>query len=110
MKATTKSLYEISAMANDLLAEKYPNAHTSVGLMDKVLRKKGIPADAVTIDNVDNNIRVILILIDNQEDTVGIGVGNTLSDDMNVLSQRPLNALTANDVFAILEVHLAIDG
>ena len=108
MKATTKSLYEISAMANDSFIEKYPSTHTTVGLMDKVLRKKGIPADAVTIDNVDNKIRVIFILLDHQPDTVGIGVGNTLTDDMNILSQRPLQTLTVNDVMIILETHLIL--
>jgi len=109
MRATTKSLYEISAMANDAFIEKYPNSHTTVGLMDKVLRKKGMPADAVTVDNIDNHIRVILILLDHQPDTVGIGVGSTLADDINVLSQLPLNTLTSNDVLAILENNLLIN-
>ena len=109
MRASTKSLYEISAMANDSFIEKYPDAHTTVGLMDKVLRKKGMPADAVTIDNIDNNIRVVLILLDSQPDTVGIGVGSTLADDINVLSQQPLHTLTANDVLAILEAQLLLN-
>jgi len=109
MKATTKSLYEISAMANDLYIEKYPNSHTTVGLMDKVLRKKGMPADAVTIDNIDNHIRVILILLDHQPETVGIGVGSTLAEDIKVISQQPLTTLTANDVLAILEAQLLVN-
>lgn len=108
MKPTTKSLYEISAMANDALIDKFENAHTSLGLMDKVLRKKGIPADAVTIDNIDNNIRVILAILDHQPEVVGIGVGNTKIDDINFLSQQPLNSLTVNDVLIVLEEHLKL--
>jgi len=107
MKDTTKSLYEITAMANDAYIEKHPSAHTSVGLMDKILRRKGIAADAVTVDNIDNKIRVIFIILDAQPDTVGIGMGSTLSDDINVLSQLPLNSLTVNDVLAILDEQLA---
>ena len=106
MKATTKSLYEIAAMANDALIEKYPSKHTTVGLMDKVLRGKGILADAVTVDNIDNNIRVILLILDHQPEMVGIGVGSTLADDIQVLSQLDLKALTVNDVVAILDKHL----
>ena len=56
MKATTKSLYEITAMADDAFIAKHPVHHTSLGLMDKVLRAKGIPADAVTVDNIDSKI------------------------------------------------------
>ncbi len=106
MRATTKSLYEIAAMANDAYFEKHPNSHTTVGLMDKILRRKGITADAVTVDNIENKIRVIFIILDDQPDTVGIGVGNTLADDINVLSQLALNSLTVNDVLELLEQHL----
>lgn len=106
MKESTKSLYEITAMANDAYFEKHPNAHTTVGLMDKILRRKGIAADAVTVDNIENKVRVIFIILDDQPETVGIGVGNTLVDDINVLSQLPLNSLTVNDVLALLDQHL----
>jgi len=38
--------------------------------MNKVLRDKGIPADAVTVDNIDIKIRVILLILDHQPDLV----------------------------------------
>jgi hypothetical protein len=105
MRAATKSLYEITAMADDAFIAKHPCSHTSLGLMNKVLRDKGIPADAVTVDNIDINIRVILLILDHHPDLVGIGVGSTLVDDIKVLSQLNLKALTVNDVLAILEEH-----
>jgi hypothetical protein len=106
MKATTKSLYEITAMADDAFIAKHPDHHTSLGLMDKVLRAKGIPADAVTVDNIDSKIRVILLILDHQPELVGVGVGNTLVDDIKVLSQHDLKSLTVNDLLALLEEHL----
>tara|TARA_B110000114_G_scaffold157898_1_gene172764 strand:+ start:234 stop:563 length:330 start_codon:yes stop_codon:yes gene_type:complete len=106
MKATTKSLYEITAMADDAFIAKHPNHHTSLGLMDKVLRAKGIPADAVTVDNSDSKIRVVLLILDHQPELVGIGIGSTLVDDIRLLSELNLNDLTVNDVLALLEEHL----
>jgi len=106
MKATTKSLYEITAMADDAFIAKHPDHHTSLGLMDKVLRAKGIPADAVTVDNIDSKIRVILLILDHQPELVGVGVGSTLVDDIKVLSQHDLKSLTVNDLLALLEEHL----
>ena len=105
MKATTKSLYEITAMADDAFIAKHTNHHTSLGLMDKVLRAKGITADAVTVDNIDSKIRVVLLILDHQPDLVGIGIGSTLVDDIRLLSELNLNDLTVNDVLALLEEH-----
>ncbi len=64
MKPNTQKLYELTVNANETFINANGQIHTSVGLMDKALRKKGIKADAVTVDNVLSKIRVILVILD----------------------------------------------
>lgn len=106
MKANTKKIYELMIDANDEFIAHHQNIHTSVGLMDQALRNKGIQAEAVTIDNVLTKVRVILIILDNNEDNIGIGVGHTEQENVDFLSEVPVNQLTVSDIISVLTLHL----
>lgn len=106
MKHNTEKLYEMANNANNSLVKNHQDLHTSLGLMDQALRAKGIGADAVTIDNVSSKIRVIFIIMDNNPDTVGIGVGSTLKDDISFLSEHPIAKVNVALISDILEQKL----
>lgn len=94
MKPNTQKLYELVIEGNDLFIEVEPSISTSVGLMDKALRKKGINADAITVDAIKSKNRLIFVLLDNDTSTVGVGLGNTLKNDINLVEQIALADLS----------------
>jgi hypothetical protein len=47
-----------------------------MGIMDKTLRKQGINADAITIDCIAVNKKIVLVVHDNKPDTVDIALGD----------------------------------
>lgn len=94
MKPNTQKLYELVIEGNDLFVDVTSGINTSVGLMDKALRKKGINADAVTVDAIQSKNRLIFVLLDTDTSTVGIGLGNILKDDINLVEQIPLGDLS----------------
>jgi len=106
MKKNTQKLYELTVEANDLFIEKAPSVSTSVGLMDKALRKKGIPADAVTVDAIVSKNRLIFILLDSDTSTVGIGLGNIAQDQINLVEQIALSSLSAKTIADKLVTYL----
>jgi len=107
MKENTQKLYELTAQANDLFIEKVPNINTSVGLMNKALRNKGINADAVMVDVIGTNNRLIFILLDSDTNTVGIGLGNIAEDKINLVEQVALNSLSDKVIANKLMQYLA---
>lgn len=106
MKENTQKLYELTVEANDIFIEKSPSISTSVGLMDKVLRKKGINADAVTVDAIVSKNRLIFILLDSDTSTVGIGLGNIAQDQINLVEQIALSSLSAKTIADKLVTYL----
>ena len=93
MKPNTQKLYEITVQANDLFIQHNTHISTSVGLMDKALRNKGISADAVTVDAIVSKNRLIFVLLDTNTEMVGIGLGNITDDNIDLVDQIELNAL-----------------
>jgi hypothetical protein len=106
MKEDTQKLYELTVQAKDLFDESHSHISTSVGLMDKALRSKGINADAVTVDAVVSKDRLIFVLLDSDTKNVGIGLGNVVEDSINLVDQKPLNSLTPKVVTDIIIQHL----
>jgi len=106
MKENTQKIYEITAQANDLFIQKKLGISTSVGLMDKALRKKGITADAITVDAIVSKNRLILVLLDNNTSVVGVGIGNTVEDNINLVEQLEFNTITPVIVAELLVKYL----
>lgn len=76
MKSKLKNLSEIVARANDLFYSKFDKIDTIMGIMDKTLRKQGMQADAITIDCITLDKKIVLLLHDNKPDMVDIALGN----------------------------------
>lgn len=106
MKPNTQKLYEITVQANDLFIQKNTGISTSVGLMDKALRNKAINADAVTIDAIVSKNRLIFVLLDANIETVGIGLGNIVEDNINLVDEIALNTLTPQITTELLVKYL----
>jgi hypothetical protein len=47
-----------------------------MGIMDETLRKQGIKADAITIDCIAVNKKIVLVVHDSKPDAVDIALGN----------------------------------
>ncbi len=80
MNTRLKTLSEIVASANDLLYVKFKNINTIMGIMDKNLRKQGINADAITIDCLALDKKIVIFIRDDRPDTVDIALGNKAGD------------------------------
>lgn len=76
MKNKLNKLSEIVARANDLFYNKHNNIDTLMGIMDKTLRKQGMQADAITIDCVSLDKKIVLLLHDSKPEHVEIALGN----------------------------------
>jgi hypothetical protein len=76
MKDTLKELSEIVAQANDLFFQRNNSLDTLMGIMDKNLRKQGMNADAITIDCIAANKKIVLVLHDNKPTLVDIALGD----------------------------------
>jgi len=106
MKPNTQKLYELTVNANDLFVAENKNISTSVGLMDKALRNKGIPADAVTVDAIASKNRLVLVLLDADTTTVGVGIGNIADDDIQFVDKHALASLSPVSISSMLTAHL----
>ncbi len=95
---------EIVAQANDLFLAKYSKVHTSIGIMDKALRKQGTNADAVTIDCIASSKRIVLLLPDATPNQINFAIGDD-NNDLQSSAQLELNALTINWLFALMEAN-----
>lgn len=76
MKQKLQDLSEIVARANDLFFSKFDNIGTLMGIMDKTLRKQGIEADAITIDCIALDKKIVILLHDDKPYVVDIALGN----------------------------------
>ncbi len=80
MNSSLKHLSEIVASANDLLYQQFKSINTVMGIMDKNLRKQGIRADAITVDCLALDKKIVLFLHDDKPNSVDIALGNKAGD------------------------------
>jgi len=76
MKRKLQNLSEIVARASDLFYSKFDNIDTLMGIMDKTLRNQGMKADAITIDCIALDKKIVILLHDDKPDVVNIALGN----------------------------------
>ena len=76
MKESLKKLSETVAQANDLFYERNKSVDTLMGIMDKTLRKQGMNADAITIDCIAIDKKIVLLLHDSKPDLVDVALGD----------------------------------
>jgi len=96
-------LAEIVARANDMFYAKHKTIDTLMGIMDKALRAQGMMADAITIDCVTLDKKVVLLLHDAKPNIVEIALGNK-QGDIYSSSEYEVTELTEAVVLGILEM------
>jgi hypothetical protein len=107
MKGTLKSLSEIIAKANDLFYSKFDNIDTVMGIMDKNLRNQGIKADAITIDCIALDKKIVFLIHDDKPKIVSIALGNK-DGDIYSSSEYALSEISETVVFGIMEVNFIL--
>ncbi|WOH39250.1 hypothetical protein RI844_08500 [Thalassotalea fonticola] len=104
MKTTLKKLSEIVAKANDVFFNKFEHVDTVMGIMDKTLRKQGMNADAITIDCIAIDKKIVILIHDNKPNSVDIAVGNKEGDIFSS-SEYVLNDISDSTILEIMEVN-----
>ena len=104
MKSKLQDLSEIVARASDLFYGKFDTVDTLMGIMDKALRNQGIEADAITIDCIPLNKKIVILLHDDKPDFVNIALGNK-EGDIYSSSEYELAKVSEAVIVGIMEVH-----
>jgi hypothetical protein len=102
MNKHLNALSEIVAKANDLFYERNNSIDTLMGIMDKTLRKQGMAADAITIDCIAKDKKIVLVLHDSKPDFVDIALGNK-AGDIHSSAEHMLKDMTIEHVLAMME-------
>ncbi|WP_372628279.1 hypothetical protein [Arsukibacterium sp.] len=105
MRSLLKSVSEVIAEANDAFYAKHQTADSVMGIMDNGLRRQGIPADAITLECVALDKKIVFLLHDASPDTVSVAVGNK-AGDIHRSSEHPIASFTSDTVVRLLELHL----
>ncbi|WP_413698952.1 hypothetical protein ACLKMH_15455 [Psychromonas sp. KJ10-10] len=101
MKASLKNLSDNIAKANDQFYERNSKIDTVIGIMDKILRQQGMQADAVSIECIPLNKKIIFLMHDDKPLQVDIALGNREGDIVES-SQCLLNELTVEKIVAYM--------
>lgn len=80
MKKKLNDLSEVVAKANDTFYSKHKKIDTLMGIMDKSLRNQGMNADAITIDCIALDKKVVFLLHDDKPTVVSVALGNKAGD------------------------------
>tara|TARA_R110001606_G_scaffold399310_1_gene584727 strand:+ start:52185 stop:52505 length:321 start_codon:yes stop_codon:yes gene_type:complete len=102
MNNTLKKLSEIVAEANDVFDAHHQSIDTILGIMDQALRKQGINADAITIDCIPLNKKIVFLIHDDKPKIVDIALGNK-EGNIQSSSAYDLNSLSVAMVVGIME-------
>jgi len=104
MNSTLKDISEMAAKANDLFYSKFDNIDTLMGIMDKTLRAQGMKADAVTIDCIAQDKKIVILIHDEKPEFVDIALGNK-SGDIYSSSQYALTEMSVSVIVGIMEMN-----
>jgi hypothetical protein len=104
MNTVLNNFSEIVAKANDLFYSKFEKLDTLMGIMDKSLRNKGMRADAITIDCVILNKKIVFLLHDDKPEFVKVTLGNK-EGDIYSSSEYELAKLSQEVVLEVMETY-----
>jgi len=102
MNSKLHTLSETVAQANDLFYKKFDHIDTLMGIMDKTLRKQGLKADAITIDCIALDKKIVFLIHDEKPDVVDIALGNKAGDIFSS-KEYQLAELSVEAVVGIIE-------
>jgi hypothetical protein len=101
MKSTLNNVAEIVAKANDQFYSQFNTIDTLMGIMDKNLRKQGMKADAITIECIALDKKIVILIHDEKPDSVDIALGNKAGDIFSS-SQYQLTELSEDIMLKIM--------
>ena len=107
MREILQKVSEIVAQANDKFNIDHPKVDTLIGIMDKVLRKQGMQADAVTIDCITVDKKIVFLMRDAKPEFINIALGNK-EGVINTSSEYELAQLSIDSVVALMEDNLLV--
>jgi hypothetical protein len=107
MNKVLNNLSEVIAKANDLFYSKFETLDTLLGIMDKNLRKQGIKADAVTIDCVVLDKKIVILLHDDKPDVVSVALGNK-AGSIHSSSEYALDEFSVESMLKIMERYFVV--
>ncbi len=107
MKSELKILSEFAAKANDLFYSKFEHIDTIMGIMDKTLRNQGMKADAITIDCITLDKKIVMLSYDDKPELVDIALGNKKGDIFSS-SKHELSRLSAVAIMDIMEEYFIV--
>jgi hypothetical protein len=79
MTPKLSSFAELVATANDQFMDENKLVDVLMGIIDKALRAQGMTADAITLDAVELNKKIVFLLPDNSN-SVEVALGNKAGD------------------------------
>ncbi len=83
---------------------KFDNIDTLMGIMDKTLRNQGMKADAITIDCIAIDKKIVILLHDDKPDVVNIALDNK-EGDIYSSSEYELVNISEAIIVEIMEVN-----
>ncbi len=104
MNSKLQNLSEIVARANDVFYSKFDNIDTLMGIVDKTLRNQGMKADAITIDCIALDKKIVILIHDDKPDVVNIALGNK-EGDIYSSSEYELVKISEAVIVEIMEVN-----
>ncbi|ABM02241.1 conserved hypothetical protein [Psychromonas ingrahamii 37] len=104
MKSKLKNLSEIVSSANDLFHSKFNNINLLMGIMDKTLRNQGMEADAITIDCISQDKRIVILIHDHKPHVVDIALGNK-EGDIYSSSEYEINKISQAVIVGMMEAN-----
>lgn len=104
MNSKLQKLSEIVARANDVFYSKFDHVETLMGIMDKNLRNQGIKADAITIDCIAIDKKIVILIHDEKPDVATIALGNK-EGDIYSSSEYQLVKLSEAVIVEIMETN-----
>jgi hypothetical protein len=107
MNSTLKDISKIVAQANDLLYARHTSISTIMGIMDETLRKRGIKADAVTVDCHAVDKKIVFLMHDEKQGMVDIAIGNK-QGTIHSSSVYELSKLSVSMIVDILEENFIV--
>jgi AmiR/NasT family two-component response regulator len=78
-----------------------------MGIMDKNLRNQGIKADAITIDCIALDKKIVILIHDDKPDVVSIALGNK-DGDIHSSSQYLISEISETVIVDIMQVNFIL--
>ena len=86
---------------------KFDNIDTLMGIMDKTLRNQGMKADAITIDCIALDKKIVILIHDDKPDVVSIAMGNK-EGDIYSSSEYELVKISEAFIVGIMEANFIL--